>query len=135
MRKLLAGAMFGAVMLGGPAMAAGQDMNAMMAALFPDPDGDGATSKDEMLAASEARFTRLDANKDGRLGADERGAGMGGRMMGRADTDGDGNVSLDEMRAATGQRFDRIDTDHDGKIDKAERDAVSQRVMQRRGNN
>lgn len=134
MRKLLVGAVLGAMMLGGPAMAAGQDMNAMMSALFPDPNGDGVTTRDEMVAASEARFVGLDANKDGKLSADERGAGMGGRMMARADADGDGNVSLDELRAATGQRFDRIDANHDGKIDQAERDSLRERMMQRRGN-
>lgn len=134
MKKLLLGAaMLGATMVAGSLHAAEQDRRAAaMAAMFPDPNGDGATSRDEMLAATDTRFAGLDANKDGRLAAAEM-TGPGSRMLGRADTDGDGQVSQAEMRAATTKRFDRLDANRDGKIDAAEREAARQRMMQRRG--
>lgn len=37
-----------------------------------DTDSDGAISKQEYLAAAEARFKALDANNDGKLTADEQ---------------------------------------------------------------
>lgn len=139
MKKLLllgplGAAMLGTAMLAGPLHAAEQDRRAAaMAAMFPDPDGDGATSREEMLAASDAHFASLDANKDGKLASTETGTGPGTRMLGRADTDGDGQVSQAEMRAAARKRFDRLDANRDGKVDAAEREAARQRMMQRRG--
>jgi hypothetical protein len=134
MKKLLLGAaMLGATAFAGSLQAAEQDRRAAaMAAMFPDPDGDGATSREEMLAASDARFASLDANKDGKLATAET-TGPGSRMLARADTDGDGQVSQAEMRTATGKRFDRLDANRDGKVDAAEREAARQRMMQRRG--
>jgi hypothetical protein len=67
MKKLI----LGAAMLAAPllvAMPAGaQDRGAMMAAMFPDPNGDGVTSKDEMVGAAATRFDQMDADKDGKL--------------------------------------------------------------------
>jgi hypothetical protein len=40
-----------------------------------DTDGDGKISKAEMAAQAMVRFDRLDADKDGKLSADERKAG------------------------------------------------------------
>jgi len=136
MKKLLLGAaMIGATMLAGPVQAAGQERApAMRGMQFPDPDGDGATTRDEMLAASDARFAALDTDKDGRLGAGEIGAAAaGGRMLRRADADGDGQVTREELRALAGRRFDRLDANRDGRIDKAEREAARGR-MKMRGN-
>lgn len=136
MKKLILGATLAAVpltMLAVPAAA--QDGGAAMAALFPDPDGDGATSKDEMLTAGATRFARLDADKNGKLSEAEISAGPGGRMLGRADTDGDGSVSADEMKTAATARFDRLDTNKDGKIDAAEREAAMERMRERRSGN
>jgi opacity protein-like surface antigen len=132
MKKLILGAVLAAApmtMLAGAAHAQ-QDGGAMIAAMFPDPDHDGVTTKDEMLAGSAARFDALDADKDGKLSEAERSAAPGGRMLQRADADGDGVVTKAEMAAAAGSRFDRIDANHDGKIDAAERDAAVERMKQ-----
>jgi hypothetical protein len=135
MKKLILGlAVAAAPMSMLPGVALAQDGSAMMAAMFPDPNGDGVTTRDEALAASAERFAKLDADKDGKLSEAERSGAPGGRMMGRADTDGDGAISLDEMKAAASNRFDRADTNKDGKIDQAERDAIRERMMQRQGN-
>ena len=133
MKKLI----LAAATLAGPLLfahpAAAQDGGAMMAAMFPDPNGDGVTTKDEMIAASSARFEKADTNKDGKIDATEIAAiGQGGRMLSRADTNGDGAVTKDEMTAAAGMRFDRIDANHDGKIDATEKEAARQRMMQMR---
>jgi hypothetical protein len=136
MKNLILGAATAAAamtFLAGPASA--QDASAMMAAMFPDPNGDGVTTKDEMLAGAAARFDKLDADKDGKLSAAEIGSAPGARMLQRADTDNDGMVSKDEMAAATATRFDRMDANHDGKIDAAEREALMQRMQQMRPNN
>ncbi len=105
-------------------------------------------SKAQMLARADARFDRMDTNKDGQLSADERKAGaeaaraamaerkggemadfmpgrgrggMGERMMGRADTNGDGLISKAENRAMLEARFARMDADNDGSIEAGER--------------
>ncbi|MBO9713959.1 EF-hand domain-containing protein [Sphingomonas sp.] len=136
MKKLiLSAALAGAAIAAGTVPAAAQDMNAIMAALFPDPNGDGVTTKDEMVGAAQARFAQLDANKDGVLDATEMSAGPGGRMLARADTDGDGKVSAAEMKAGAEMRFDRLDANKDGKIDAAERDAAMERMKAMRGGN
>lgn len=135
MKKLILGAALAGTMTLFAGQAAAQDMSAMMAAMFPDPNGDGVTTKDEMLAAAAARFDKLDTDKDGKLSTAEISAAPGGgRMMQRADTNGDGVVTRDEMAAAAAMRFDRIDTNHDGKIDAAEKDAVMQMMQSRQGN-
>ncbi|HEX8301085.1 ca2+ sensor protein [Sphingomonas sp.] len=143
MKKLLFGTLLGTALLGGAAQASAQDRPQM----FPDPNGDGVTTKDEMVAASEARFAGLDTDKNGKLSTAERQAGAGagggngggnggggGRGMGRADTDGDGLISLEEMRASAGMRFDRMDANKDGKIDATEIEAARARQQQRSGN-
>lgn len=135
MKKLILGAAMAAAPLLAllPAPAFAQDGSAMMAAMFPDPNGDGVTTKDELTAASAARFAQFDTNKDGKIDAAEMEAiGQGGRMVARADADGDGAVTQAEMLAATAARFDRVDTNHDGKIDAAEKEAARQRMMQMR---
>ena len=107
-------------------------------------------TKAEMLARADARFDRMDANKDGQLDANERkagaeaaraamadrkggemadfmpgagrrGGGMGERMLGRIDTNGDGLISKAENRAATEARFARMDANGDGTIGADER--------------
>jgi len=124
-----------AAMLASPLLvampAAAQDGGAMMAAMFPDPDGDGVTTRDEMIGAAATRFDQMDADTDGKLSETER-SGPGGRIMARADADGDGSVTKAELTNAAGTRFDRIDANHDGKIDAAEKEAARQRMMQMR---
>lgn len=116
-----------------------------------DANGDGMISRAENRAAAEARFARMDADKDGALEAGERGKrgpgeggwgkmrrgpdgermgkrgerrGPGGRGAGgmmQADTNGDGAVSRAEFDAASAQRFARLDTNRDGRLDAADR--------------
>lgn len=138
MKKILAAGLLGANLLAGAAMAAPQDRPTggnMLARA--DADNDGTITRPEYLADVDARFAKLDANKDGKISKEERpGEGeRGGRMMGRIDTDGDGAISLDEQHAQANRRFDRLDTNGDGKIDKAEGDAARERMrgmMERR---
>jgi Ca2+-binding EF-hand superfamily protein len=106
-------------------------------------------TKAEMLARADARFDRMDTNKDGQLDANERKAGaeaartamaerkggemadfmpgggrggrMGERMLGRIDTNGDGMISKAENRAAAEARFARMDANGDGTIGADER--------------
>ncbi len=118
----------------------------------PMGDADRTITRDEALAAADARFDRMDVNKDGKLDATELaprrqpaaapgamppppppadGAAPpppppapGNRMLARLDTNGDGFVDRAEFRAQAASRFDRIDANKDGKIDAAERQAA-----------
>lgn len=108
--------------------------------------GDGVQTRDEAMARADARFDKMDANKDGKLTADEMrpapppppadgsappppppppaGGPGGGRMLKMFDANGDGAIDRSEYRALAARRFDRIDTNKDGKIDAAERQAA-----------
>mgnify|MGYP001043047708 CR=1 FL=1 len=109
-----------------------------------DANADGFITKEEMQAASAARFAVNDTDGDGFLNAEELVAshpkmGKGGkhgenageqgtrkqaRMMRFMDENGDGKVALSEMPTDRLDRmFAKLDTDEDGKISKAEMDA------------
>lgn len=103
-----------------------------------DTNGDGLISKAENRAAIEARFTRMDADKNGVVGPGEgrrgwgkHGDGPGGKHGGRgrgggmmmADTDRDGVITRAEFDAHSAARFARLDTDKDGRITVEERRA------------
>ncbi|MEO5938492.1 MAG: hypothetical protein ABIQ43_05725 [Sphingomonas sp.] len=115
----------------------------------PQDSADRSITRDEALAQADARFDRMDANKDGKLDSTEMmrrqpvmapgaippppppadGAAPpppapGGRMMARLDTNGDGTIDRNEFRAQAERRFGRIDANKDGKIDPAERQAA-----------
>jgi hypothetical protein len=128
MRTLLVAALIGASALGGTAFA---QRGPNLANLFPDPNGDGVTTKEEMLAAAEQRFNAADTNKDGKLSAEERAA-AGPGFGGRGPNAPQGDLTLAEFKAAAEARFDRMDTNHDGKIDAAERAAVLERFQNMR---
>ena len=67
-----------------------------------DADGDGALTKDELLAHNRARFDRLDANDDGMISPDE----FGGRLVAmftRMDADNDGLLSGEELPRRMGR--------------------------------
>ena len=96
----------------------------------PVANGDGALSRDELIARSEARIeTRVD------------------RMLERLDTDGDGQLSQAEMEEAREGRgfrhgrggpnpermFERFDADGDGSVTQAEFDEGLSRFMERMG--
>ncbi len=138
----------------------GAGMGERMMARF-DTNGDGLISKAENRAMVEARFARMDADKDGmaeagearkgmgkgkwKRGGERRGAGMGaggkGKAMAKLDTNGDGAISKAEFDAMSAQRFAKLDTNSDGKIDaaemKAQHDKARAKMMkmrERRGN-
>ena len=115
----------------------------------PQDNPERTITRDEALAQADARFDRMDANKDGKLDATEMmpprqpamapgamppppadGAAppppppAGGRMMARLDANGDGAIDREEFRAQAVRRFDRMDANKDGKIDPAERQAA-----------
>lgn len=75
----------------------------------------------EAMARADQRFAKLDANRDGQLGADELKGPRATRMIGRVDTDKNGTISQAEFRAAAANRFARADTDRDGTIEAGER--------------
>jgi len=140
MKKFLTTAAIGAMLTAGAAVA----MQAQAPTAPKQP-----ISKAEMIARADARFDRLDTNKDGQLSADERkagaeaaraamaekkggelqdfmpgarrgGGGMGERMLARVDTNGDGMISKAENRAMVEARFARMDADKDGTIEAGE---------------
>jgi len=138
MKKTLAAALLGATLFAGSAVAAPQDRPMEDLLTMSDTNGDGVVTEAEFLADVDARFAKLDADKDGKISKQERpgdAEGRGGRMMRRIDTNNDGAISLDEQRAQANRRFDRLDANADGKVDKAEADAARERMramMERR---
>lgn len=140
MKKFLTTAAIGAMLTAGAAVA----MQSQAPTAPKQP-----VSKAEMLARADARFDRLDTNKDGQLSAEERkagaeaaraamaekkggelqdfmpgarrgGGGMGERMLARFDTNGDGLISKAENRAMAEARFARMDADKDGTVEAGE---------------
>lgn len=103
-----------------------------------DTNHDGVIDRAEAAKAPKlaARFNQLDANKDGKLSADElpqmggkhsRSAMQGGhgRMM-ALDTDKDGRISRAEAQAGPtkfAERFDKRDVNKDGYLDRADMQA------------
>lgn len=111
-----------------------------------DANGDGVIDRSEAAKAPRLaeNFDKLDANKDGRIGADERpqhggrqggmhggmpgGKGRGGERMAQLDKNGDGRFSRDELagheRAL--QNFTAIDANKDGFLTRDEMKAHHQ---------
>ena len=93
-----------------------------------DTNGDGVIDRSEAAANPKMaeHFDRLDANRDGRITAEERPqhggkGGKGGRYAARArmaelDTNKDGRFSRDELagKARALQNFAAIDANSDG---------------------
>lgn len=141
MKNFLTVSAIGAMMTAGVAIA----MQGPAPAATPKP----TITKAQAIERADARFDRLDTNKDGQLDAAERKAGadvarkamaerkggelsdfvpgaggrggMGERMLARIDTNGDGKISKAENRAAAEARFARMDRDGDGTIVAGER--------------
>lgn len=135
MTRLLSATLAAAIAFGGGAAAFAQDAPPQRGGgmlMRADTNKDGIVTRAELIASVEARFAKRDANKDGKIGADERrGHGMRGdrrdRGEGRAnrlDTNNDGTISKAEQVAQATKLFDYIDRNGDGKVDKAERDAL-----------
>ena len=102
-----------------------------------DTAGNGYATKDEFLAAAQARFARLDSNGDGKLTPDELAsprerqggkqgkaggaqAAFGQKRFDKLDANHDGVVSKDEFLAAAATKFAQFDTAGDGKVTAAE---------------
>lgn len=92
-----------------------------------DANGDGVIDRSEAAANPKMaeHFDRLDANKDGRITADERPqrGGKGGReRMQQLDTDNDGRFSREELagKARALQNFTAIDSNNDGFLTREE---------------
>lgn len=165
MKKTVIAALLGATLLTGGAMAAVQNQTQPQDAprhrmmrdpmLMADANQDGIVTRDETIAAVNARFAKLDGNKDGKITREERQAAretmrerFGGRMRGGQDSprgpeggprgpgighgpdgNGDGIVTLDEQRARALKVFDFVDRNGDGRVDQAERDLVHEVMM------
>lgn len=116
----------------------GGGMGALMRA---DGNGDGIITREEAVAAADARFDALDTNHDGVVSPDEMRAGM--PPMPPMPQGAGASPPPPAMPPLTRQQFhdralrpfDRIDANHDGKIDQAEiaayRAAMQQRRMER----
>jgi Ca2+-binding EF-hand superfamily protein len=83
-----------------------------------DKSGKGYISQDDVVAAAQARFTRMDKKGDGKLTPDElTRPGMHAHAQ-RVSADATAsNTQQQDKRAAFKQKyFDRIDSNHDGVI-------------------
>lgn len=131
-RKTLIALTMTAMLLAGSGLAIAQQRGARA-----DADNDGVITRAEAAAHPmlAQRFDALDANKDGRLTADERAA-MRQHMQGkrgkarqagwmRLDADKDGRVSRAEAagKPQLAQRFAQLDMNKDGYLDQADRQA------------
>ena len=74
----------------------------------------------DVVPRQQARFERLDKNKDGFVTTEEFPARRAERFS-QLDTDGNGKVSRSEMVEGALNRFDALDTDKDGQVTPQER--------------
>ena len=103
-----------------------------------DADNSGKMSRAEFDAARNARFVRIDANKDGTLEISELRAWwrtlpsrFRDARFKALDADGDGKVGAEEYVARRKATFTRIDADKSGTVDKAEFDAAFDTIRER----
>lgn len=86
-----------------------------------DADKDGRVTLAEFIAGGNRMFQHLDANGDGSIGKDELGDGeRGGRMFERMDTDRDGTVTSAEFEAGQNKLFAMLDQNGDGSLNQGE---------------
>jgi hypothetical protein len=97
--KMIAGGLAALTMLG-----AGIAVAQPSAPGFP---GRNATvSRADVTARVDARFARMDVNRDGKLDAADRAAGLEARFK-KLDADGNGSLSFAEFQGAMQHRADR----------------------------
>ena len=136
---------------GNPPPAATQQLPVRGTIMFNllDTNHDGAVDQNEFAAVTNATFTALDTDKDGKLTADElsgrfgammgQRGGRGGPGMGwdRDDRGGRGQARMAFNRGPQGAgprvSFDDIDTNHDGPISQDEFQAHQRLPGQGRG--
>lgn len=132
-------ALTGIVMASGAAAQAPQGGRGLAGA---DADGDGIVTRAEVTAQGEARFARLDADKNGTVTPEEMQAGMGGgggaygggAANASAGAGGGGRpgggmagpMSKEQYLERSLGRFDAADANKDGKLDKDELAAAQQ---------
>lgn len=114
-----------------------------------DTNGDGVVSAEEIAAAREARFDKMDVDGDGYLTEADREAAKAKHEAKRADrmekrrakreehraeidTDGDGKISREEFMAAESGRLAQMDADGDGNITKEEAEAAKESFKKKR---
>lgn len=85
--------------------------------------GQQEITKEQHLKFAEDRFNAMDANKDGKITADERAAMRAGRGMGRGASMPVEMTREQHMKFAE-DRFNALDTNKDGKITAEERAAM-----------
>jgi hypothetical protein len=99
-------------LLSGAALLAGAGVALAQGGPGPDrPGPDGDITRQQAIARADEMFARLDANRDGRVTADEMQTMRGMRGMG--ERRGGGGDMRQHM-------FDRIDANHDGMISREE---------------
>ena len=101
-----------------------------------DADGDGTVTREEAVAAADARFAALDTNHDGSVTADEMRGGMrnGGPQGAAAPPPPPPMPSMNRQQFHDGalRQFDRVDANHDAKVDQAEIGAYREMMRERR---
>jgi len=108
-----------------------------------DANHDGNISRQEFMAAQQARQERVIVMREGgapgtpggpgmRMHMRGIGMGFGGRMFDMADANHDGRVSLAEAQAAALAHFDKADLNHDGKLTPEERQQAHQMMRAQR---
>jgi len=134
LKSLTAATLMGAVALGGLAQAqtAPAPRPAPVQPMKADADGDGRITRAEFLARAEARFARLDTNRDGVVTREERRAGKTQKRHRGAGAMGGPFIPAQEAAPprAGGPRgpgggLARMDADGDGRVTRAEFDAAS----------
>ncbi|MFT3811546.1 MAG: EF-hand domain-containing protein [Micropepsaceae bacterium] len=93
-----------------------------------DADKDGKVTAEEARAGGSRLIDRADRNGDGVITPDEAP-----RLFERIDADGDGRITAEEFAAISAARVMRADADGDGVVTKAEADAAREKMKALKG--
>lgn len=110
-----------------------------------DTDGNGVITTEELTAGRAEMIAGMDANKDGKLSAEELAAlnlkmmqamasANAERRVEMLDGDGDGLLSIEELALRPGPEmmFERLDADGDGSVTRDEAEQARARMSERR---